>query len=448
MRGIIMAGLLFALGLAACGDRAELPLAAGVGPDPTLPEPRQSLLPTIVLAPAVGRAETEKPVPAEGLRVTAFARGLDHPRWLYVLPNGDVLVAETNKQPAPARGLRDFIRKQGRRIAGAEVPSADRISLLRDTDGDGVAEVRTVFLDDLTSPFGMTLIGDELYIANTDALMRFPYRPGTTRIDAPGEQIVRLPANPPNFHWTKGLVASPDGQRLYVSVGSNSDHAENGLAAEQGRAAIWEIDPATGTARIFASGLRNPVGMDFAPETGALWAVVNERDELGNNLVPDYLTRVREGGFYGWPFSYHGANLDPRVEQIRPDLVARAIKPDYALGSHVAPLGLTFADGARLGPGFAEGAFIGEHGSWNRRPPSGYRVVFVPFREGVPAGLPREVLTGFLGPEGEARGRPVGVAIAADGALLVADDVGNAVWRVSAGRVERKSAEALPPDDR
>ena len=434
MRRRALLGVALTLALAACGGRDGLPFAAGVGPEPALPEPRQGLLPTVDIAPAEGWAAGEAPVAAPGLAVAAFAQGLDHPRWLHVLPNGDVLVAETNKQPAPTRGLRSWVEKRIMSVAGAEAPSADRISLLRDADGDGVAETRAVLLDDLTSPFGMALVGDALYVADTDALLRFPFTPGETRIAGPGERVAALPANPPNRHWTKGLVANPDGRRLYVSVGSNSDHGENGLDAEEGRAAIWEIDPATGAARIHASGLRNPVGLDFEPRTGALWAVVNERDELGDNLVPDYLTRVREGGFYGWPFSYYGANLDPRVEPARPDLAARALVPDYALGSHVAPLGLAFAEGARLGPRFGEGAFIGEHGSWNRRPPSGYRVVFVPFADGAPSGLPVDVLTGFLGPGGEARGRPVGVAVAAGGALLVADDVGNTVWRVARGR--------------
>jgi glucose/arabinose dehydrogenase len=363
-----------------------------------------------------------------------FASGLDHPRWLYVLPNGDVLVAETNAQPQqPAKSLRAVVQKQAREAAGAATPSADRISLLRDGDGDGVAETRTIFLAGLTSPFGIALVGNDLYVANTDALLRFPYRAGATRIAARSERVAALPAGEPNRHWTKGLVASPDGRRLYVSVGSNSDHAENGLDKEEGRAAIWEIDPATGAARIAASGLRNPVGMDFEPVSGALWTVVNERDELGSDLVPDYMTAVRDGGFYGWPYSYFGANLDPRVSPQRPDLVARALEPDYALGPHTASLGLTFADGSRLGPRFQDGAFVGQHGSWNRRPRSGYRVIFVPFRDGRPQGQPLDVLTGFLDEAGEARGRPVGVAVDAAGGLLVADDVGNTVWRVSAG---------------
>ena len=425
--------LLVAFGILACADNAKLPVAAGTGPNPALPEPRQALIPTVNVAPARGWAEGGAPEPAAGLRVAAFASGLDHPRWLHVLPNGDVLVAETNAQPKPARGLRGFFMQQAMRSAGAETPSADRISLLRDADRDGTAEVRTVLVDGLTSPFGMALVGGQLYIADTDALLRFPYTAGQTRIEAAGERIAALPANGANVHWTRGLIASPDGRELYVSVGSNSDHGENGLAAEVGRAAIWSVDPTTGTTREYASGLRNPVGMDFEPRTGTLWAVVNERDELGGDLVPDYMVAVREGGFYGWPWSYYGGHVDPRVAPPRPDLVAKALAPDFALGSHVAPLGLAFADGADLGSRFAEGAFIGEHGSWNRKPPSGYRVVFVPFRGGRPAGPPVDVLTGFLDASGDARGRPVGVAVDATGALLVADDVGNTVWRVSEG---------------
>jgi glucose/arabinose dehydrogenase len=419
-----------AMALAACGGPPVGPAMNGVGPDPVLPGPRDGLVPTINIAPAQSWPEGATPKAAAGLEVAAFAAGLDHPRWLHVLPNGDVLVAETNKQQRPPQGVRAFFQKQVMRVAGAEVPSADRISLLRDANRDGVAETRTILLDDLTSPFGMALVGRDLYVADTDALLRFPYVSGQTRIDAPGEVVVALPANATNHHWTKGLTAGRDGT-LYVSVGSNSDHGENGMAVESGRAAIWAVDPATGAARVFASGLRNPVGLDMEPGTGVLWAVVNERDELGDDLVPDYLSSVRQGRFYGWPYVYYGSRLDPRVEQSRPDLVARAISPDYALGSHVAALGLAFAQDARLGPAYAEGAFIGEHGSWNRRPASGYAVVYVPFRAGRPAGRPADVLTGFRTEGGVARGRPVGVAVASDGALLVADDVGNTVWRVT-----------------
>jgi glucose/arabinose dehydrogenase len=315
--------------------------------------------------------------------------------------------------------------------AGSAVESANRITLLRDADGDGVAELRTPFLTGLSSPFGMVLVGDTLYVANADALVAFPYSAGATRIDAPPRTVVALPAGR-NHHWTKSLAANADGSRLYVGVGSNSNVAEHGMAEEEGRAAIWEIDPASGNHRIFASGLRNPVGLEFLPGSDQLFVVVNERDELGSDLVPDYLTRVQPGGFYGWPWSYFGQNVDSRVEPARPDMVARAIVPDYALGTHVAPLGLTFSPGARLGPAFASGAFVGLHGSWNRRPRSGYKVVFLPFANGRPAGMPVDVLTGFVNEDGKAMGRPVGVEIAGDGSLLVADDVGNSVWRVSA----------------
>lgn len=424
---LLFAGL-FALG--SCGDNARLPLEAGIGPDPQLPAPRQAMIPTIKVAPVAGWAAGETPVAAEGLQVAAFATGLDHPRWLEVLPNGDVLVAESNAQPAPPRGLRDAVEQRIMAIGGAEVPSADRISLLRDADGDGVAETRTVLVGGLTSPFGMALVGDALYVADTDALLRLPYRASQTRIDAPGVKVAALPALPINHHWTKGLVASPDGKALYVSVGSNSDHGENGMAAEAGRAAIWRIDPATGAAQVYASGLRNPVGMGFEPDSDALWTVVNERDEIGGDLVPDYMTAVRAGGFYGWPWSYYGDHRDPRVPA-DPAMSARALVPDYALGAHTASLGLSFASGAKLGPRFADGAFVGQHGSWNRVPASGYRVIFVPFHAGRPAGRPVEVLTGFLDAEGNAHGRPVGVAIDTTGALLVADDAGNTVWRVS-----------------
>jgi glucose/arabinose dehydrogenase len=424
-----------ALGLPGCGEHASLPVEAGVGPKPALPAPRETLLPTVEIAPATGWPEGAAPSAAPGLTVAAFAVELDHPRWLYVLPNGDVLVAESNAPPRPeaARGIKGWVMKLLMERAGAAVPSADRITLLRDADGDGVAETRSVFLDGLHSPFGMALVGSDFYVANTDALVRFPYEEGQVRISAPGETVVELPAGPINYHWTKNVVASPDGRHLYVSVGSNSNIAERGMAAEAGRAAIWEIDPETGEHRIFASGLRNPVGLALEPETGALWTTVNERDELGSDLVPDYLAAVRDGGFYGWPYSYFGDHVDPRVEPQRPDLVARAIVPDYALGPHTASLGLAFADGPDLLPAaFANGAFVGQHGSWNRRPPSGYKVIFVPFQGGRPAGDAVDVLTGFVDAEGDALGRPVGVAIDRHGALLVADDVGNRIWRVTA----------------
>jgi len=420
--------------LAACGDEATLPVEAGTGPSPTLPAPRQSTIPTVHIAPAVGWPAGRQPVPAEGLGVTAFADGLEHPRWIHVLPNGDVLVAETNAPPKPddGRGIRGWFMKRAMRRAGAGGASANRITLLRDTDGDGVADLRAPFLENLNSPFGMALIGDFFYVANTDAVLRFPYRNGDTRITATGERLTELPGGTLNHHWTKSLVASRDGRRLYAGIGSNSNVAENGIAAEEGRAAIWEIDVATGAHRVFAAGLRNPVGMGWEPRTGALWAAVNERDEIGSDLVPDYMTAVREGDFFGWPYSYYGQHVDARVQPPRPELVARARVPDYALGAHTASLGLAFAEGARLPPPFTEGVFIGQHGSWNRRPASGYRVIFVPFAEGRPSGPPVEVLTGFLDERGQAMGRPVGVAIDRRGGLLVADDAGGRVWRVAA----------------
>jgi glucose/arabinose dehydrogenase len=319
--------------------------------------------------------------------------------------------------------------------AGAGTPSANRITLLRDTDGDGVAETRTVFIEGLNSPFGMVLVGDVLYIANTDAVVKVPYQQGATRVTATPVKVADLPAGTLNHHWTKNVIASRDGRKLYVTVGSNSNVGENGMAAEEMRAAILEVDPATGATRLFASGLRNPNGLAWQPDSGTLWTVVNERDELGNNLVPDYLTSVKENAFYGWPYSYFGANVDTRVAPPRPDLVAKAIAPDYALGSHVAPLGLAFYEGSLLPSRFKGGAFVGEHGSWNRSPKSGYKVVFVPFANGRPVGLPEDIVSGFLNEQGEARGRPVGVAVDRAGALLVADDVGNTIWRVTpAGR--------------
>lgn len=424
--------LMFATG---CRESATLSLAAGTGPDPVLPEPVTRLIPTMNIAPAVGWRQGELPTPAAGLAVTAFATDLDHPRWLFVLPNGDVLVAESNAPPRPddGKGIKGIVAKAVMKRAGAGVPSANRISLLRDADGDGMAEFRSVFADNLNSPFGMALVGGDFFVANTDGIVRFAYRDGMTRLEGAGTRLVDLPAGTINHHWTKSLIASPDGTKLYATVGSNSNVAENGMDKEFQRAAILEIDRATGASRVFASGLRNPNGMDWEPRSGKLWTAVNERDELGSDLVPDYMTSVQAGAFYGWPYSYYGQHVDSRVEPPRPDLVAKAIAPDYALGAHTASLGLVFSRAATLLPArYAQGVFIGQHGSWNRRPPSGYRVVFIPFSKGGPSGPVQEVLVGFLDAKGNARGRPVGVAIDGRGALLVADDVGNAIWRVAA----------------
>ncbi|MDE2092270.1 MAG: sorbosone dehydrogenase family protein [Burkholderiales bacterium] len=420
--------------LAACGQVATLPVSAGTGPQPALPAPQQALIPTVDIAPAVGWPRGATPQAAPGLRVAAFASGLDHPRWLYVLPNGDVLVAETNAppQPADAQGIKGWLTRLLMARAGAAVPSANRITLLRDIDGHGVATLRSVLLDGLNSPFGMALVGNDLYVADTDAVLRFPYADGDTRITAPGVKVVALPAGPITHHWTKNLIANADGTVLYVTVGSNSNVGERGMEAEDERAAVWAVDTRNGTHRIFASGLRNPNGLAWEPVSGALWTAVNERDELGSDLVPDYMTALRDGGFYGWPYSYFGPHVDARVQPPRPDLVARAIVPDYALGPHTASLGLAASTGTTLPAAFSSGMFVGQHGSWNRRPPSGYKVVFVPFTGGKPAGAPVDVLTGFLSARGEAFGRPVGVALDRQGALLVADDVGNTVWRVTA----------------
>jgi glucose/arabinose dehydrogenase len=433
-RKAVVGGMVLAL--AACGDVARLPPSAEIGPDPTLPPPTKTLIPTVHIAPAKGWPQGVTPRPIEGTSVNAFAAGLDHPRWLYVLPNGDVLVAETNAPPKPedGKGIRGWVMKKVMTQAGAGVPSANRITLLRDADGDGVAETRTVFLENLNSPFGMALVGDSLFVANTDAVVRFPYQAGQTRITAGPTKVVDLPGGPINHHWTKNLIASRDGSKLYVTVGSNSNVAENGIDKEQGRAAVWEVDARSGSHRVFASGMRNPNGLAWEPSSGALWTVVNERDELGSDLVPDYLTSVKDGAFYGWPYSYYGRHIDERVKPQQPDLVAKAIKPDYALGSHVAPLGLALSGGSALPPQLRAGMFIGQHGSWNRRPRSGYNVVFVPFSGGRPSGAPLEVLTGFVSAQGDAYGRPVGVALDRRGALLVADDVGNVVWRVTSSR--------------
>lgn len=424
---------LLILHLGACGEVATLPEQAGFGPHPTLPSPNQTLLPTVNIAPAKGWPAGETPKAAAGLAVSAFATALEHPRWLYVLPNGDVLVAESNAPPKPedSKGITGWIMKLVMKRGGAGVPSANRITLLRDANGDGIAQTRTVFLQGLNSPFGMTLVGNDLYVANSDGLIRFAYRTGETQITTPGVKVTDLPAGPINHHWTKNVIASRDGALLYVTVGSNSNVGENGVENETNRAAIWEVDPATGGSRIFASGLRNPNGLAWQPQSGALWTTVNERDEIGSDLVPDYMTSVKDGAFYGWPYSYFGQHVDARVKPTRPDLVAKAIAPDYALGAHTASLGLAFYAGNLLPKHFLGGAFIGQHGSWNRQPRSGYKVIFVPFSGGQPAGIPEDVLTGFVSADGFALGRPVGVAVDHVGALLVADDVGNAVWRVT-----------------
>jgi glucose/arabinose dehydrogenase len=419
--------------LSACGEHARLPAAAGTGADPELPQPVSSLVPTIKIAPAVGWTDGAAPTPAAGMEVTAFAEDLDHPRWLYVLPNGDVLVAETNAPPGKSGidGIKGWVMKQVMKRAGAAVSSANRITLLRDTNGDGKAEFRSVFIENLHSPFGMALVEGTLYVANANALMKVPYQTGDTSITVAPSKVTDLPGKGDelNHHWTKSLLATTDGARLYVGVGSNSNIGENGMDVEIMRAAILEVDPATGTVRVYASGLRNPVGLDWEPRTGALWAVVNERDELGSDMVPDYLTSVRRDVFYGWPYSYFGQHVDERVSPQRPELVARAVSPDFALGAHVAPLGLAFNNSDVAG--FGDGAFVGLHGSWNRRPLNGYEVVFVPFTDGQPNGPLQVVLSGFVGVDGDARGRPVGVALDGRGGLLVADDVGNSVWRIS-----------------
>ena len=423
---------LLSLVLAACAGPARLPLEAGIGPQPQLPPPEHVLSPNVNVAKAAGWPAGATPAAAPGLRVNAFATGLHHPRGLYALPTGDVLVAETNgpgTDPGPP-GIKGYFFKRFKEKAGSSVPSANRITLLRDADGDGVAEVRSTLISGLRSPFGMAMVGNELLVANAHSLVAVPFTPGATTIIAQPRLITALPSGR-NHHWTKSLVVSPDGRWLYVGVGSNSNVGENGMAMEQGRAAVWRIDPRTGAKSIFASGLRNPVGLAFNPWSGALWAAVNERDEIGSDLVPDYITSVREGAFYGWPYSYYGQHVDVRVKPPRPDVVARALPPDFAVGPHVAALGLAFSTGQRLGPAFARGAFIGEHGSWNRSPPSGTRVVFVPFGGAQPSGMPIDVLTGFRVND-KYYGRPVGVQIGRDGSLLVADDVGNTIWRVSA----------------
>lgn len=415
---------------------ATLTAEQGYGPHPLLPRPKPTLVPTINVADASQWRRGQKPKAAPGFYVSAFATGLDHPRWLHVLPNGDVLVAEANKpqEQDESFSLRGSVMRFFMARAGAEVPSANRITLLRDRDGDGVAETRSTFVSSLNSPFGMTLSKGIFYVANTDAILAFPYKEGAVTIAGPGEKIADLPAGPINHHWTKDVIASNDGKRLYASVGSNSNVAENGIEAEKNRAAVLEVDLATRKVRTFATGLRNPNGLSWQPQSGKLWVTVNERDEIGSDLVPDYMTSVKDGGFYGWPYSYFGKHLDLRVKPQRPDLVENAIVPDYALGPHTASLGLTFYTGRLFGSHYRNGAFVGQHGSWNRRPRSGYKVVFVPFTNGKPVGKPEDVLSGFIGADDKARGRPVGVAVDRRGALLVADDVGNVIWRVTPSR--------------
>jgi glucose/arabinose dehydrogenase len=432
------ASIVTLLSLNACkvgpSDRGPAPSPANtLGPNPTLPKPDKQTIPIVQVAEAKGWPPGMKPQAPAGVTVTAFASGLVHPRWVYTLPNGDVLVAETNapERPEEGKGIKGKVMKKMQGKAGAAVPSANRITLLRDANGDGVAELKTAFLTGLNSPFGMALIGDDLYVANTDAIVKFRYTPGATQISAAGTRVTDLPGGPRNHHWTKNIIASKDGEKLYATVGSNSNVAEHGMQEEEGRAAIWEVDVATGEKRLYATGIRNPNGMAWEPENDQLWTVANERDELGDDLVPDYLTSVRQGGFYGWPYSYFGQHVDERVEPPRPDLVSRALPPDYALGAHVAALGLAYSGDNALPDTFSNGMFIGEHGSWNREVPAGYKVVFVPFSGGKPNGMPIDVLTGFVSSKGEAWGRPVGVAMDKRGGLLVADDVGNVIWRAA-----------------
>jgi glucose/arabinose dehydrogenase len=430
-RLLVAGGALVALG-AAGPDSFDI--KTQIGPNPVLPAPQQYLFPPMKLAPVVGWKTGETPTVASGLTVQAMATGLEHPRSVYTLPNGDVLVVESRSPDLePFTRPKNIVMNavEGFVTSAGQSKGSNRITLLRDSKGTGQPEIRTVFIDHLFSPFGVALVGNDLYVADTDAILKFPYTPGATSISAPGVVLTPLPGGPIDHHWTKSLVASEDGTKLYASVGSNSNITENGIGAEYERACIWEIDRATGAHRIFASGLRNPNGLTWQPESHALWAVVNERDELGPDLVPDYMTSVQDGGFYGWPYSYYGQHLDPRVHPQRPDLVAKAIVPDYALSSHVAPLGLVFDTGDGLPAQYKGGAFVGEHGSWDRPVLNGYKVVFVPFSAGKPNGTAQDVVTGFLDDKEQARGRPVGLALDKTGALLIADDVGNTLWRVS-----------------
>jgi glucose/arabinose dehydrogenase len=432
MHTFLMGGALAALMSSATGQDIASP-STQFGAHPVLPAPQQYLVPPMRVPPGVGWAEGKTPTVSPGLQIRAFATGFEHPRMVYALPNGDVLVVESNGPAAPVYRPKDYVESKVKALAGSSAPGGNRIILLRDSTGTGKPDIRTVFIDHLNSPFGVVLVGHDLYVADTDAILRFSYTPGETRISSAGVKLTDLPAGPIDHHWTKSLAASPDGSKLFVGVGSNSNITENGLAVEEGRAAIWEVDRRTGFKRMYASGLRNPTGVAFEPQSGKLWAIVNERDEIGPNLVPDYLTAVREGGFYGWPYSYFGQHVDIRVAPQRPDLVAKAVAPDYALSSHVAPLGIAFSQDSGLPAQYRAGVFIAEHGSWDRSPLNGYKVVYVPFQAGRPSGSPQDVVTGFLTQDQRrSQGRPVGLAFDNKGALLIADDVGNAVWRVSA----------------
>ena len=434
LTGLALAGAALLM-LAGCDDGSGDPTAQ-IGPQPKLPDIQQYLFPPINIARIVGWKGDETPTVAQGLKIKALAKGLQHPRSIYVLPNGDVLVVES-KSPAiePVHRPKSLVMGwiESMATSGGDTAPSNRITLLRDANGDGVPETQSVFLDHLNSPFGVALVGGELYVANTDAIVKYPYKEGDTKITAPGTVLTELPGGPIDHHWTKAMIASADGSKLYVGVGSNSNIVENGIGAERDRAAIWEVDRESGRSRLFAQGLRNPTGLGFEPQSGKLWTIVNERDELGPDLVPDYLTSVKDGGFYGWPYSYYGKHLDPRVQPQRPDLVDRAIVPDYALSSHVAPLGLAFYAGNALPEAYRGGAFVGEHGSWNRKTLNGYKVVYVPFKNGQPDGKAQDVVSGFLDNDKQARGRPVGLAVDKSGALLIADDSGNTVWRVTAG---------------
>ena len=418
--------------LAACSGKGGDPMKQ-YGPNPYLPGPHQYLLPPMIVPKAVGWKPGEAPTVPAGLRIQAMATGLLHPRVVYTLPNGDILVAESNGPGTVPFRPKDYITGPVKGRAGAGAEGGNRITLLRDVNGDGMPELKTILVDHLKSPYGIAYVSGTLYVADTDAIIAFPFTPGQTRITSPGVKLTDLPAGEIDHHWTKSMVASPDGSKLYVGVGSNSNITENGMDVEAGRAAIYEVDRLTGAKRMFASGTRNPTSLAIQPGPGQLFAVVNERDEIGPDLVPDYLTSIRDGGFYGWPYSYWGQHVDVRVHPQDPAMVAKAIKPDYGLSSHVAPLGLTFSQGQKLAPAFSNGAFVGEHGSWDRTPLNGYQVIFVPFVGGRPAGKPITVVTGFLASDNKTvRGRPVGVAVDRTGALLVADDVGNVVWRVTA----------------